>query len=54
MSQPTPDGAPIDDYAEALPQTAQPTAPEPDEDAGHLLPAEDWRRVVAGAEEADR
>jgi hypothetical protein len=51
VTAPTPDGAPIEDYAEALPETAQPTAPEPDEDTGHLLPAEDWQRVVRGAEE---
>lgn len=50
MSQPTPDGSPIEDYDVALPETAQPTAPEPDEDAGHLLPADVWATVVAAAE----
>ena len=51
MSGPTPDGAPIEDYAEALPETAQPTAPEPEEDLGHLLPQDAWDEVVRAAEE---
>jgi len=50
MSDPrTPDGAPLEDYATALPATAQPTASEPDDD-GHLLPDEVWAKVVADAE----
>ena len=51
MTQRTPDGAPIEDYDYALPETAQPTAPEPDEDAGHLLPQDAWDEVVRAAEE---
>lgn len=43
----------IEDYARALPETAQPTAPEPEEDAGHLLPQEDWDTVVRAVERAD-
>ena len=53
MTQPTPDGAPIEDYDTAVPETARPTAPEPVEDAGHLLPQEAWDEVVRDAE-ADR
>lgn len=41
---------PIEDYAQAWPLTAQPTATEPAEDTGHLLPDEAWQRVVADAE----
>lgn len=41
---------PIEDYAEAWPETARPTAPEPEVDAGHLLPEDAWARVVADAE----
>lgn len=44
---------PIEDYATAWPETAQPTAPEPAEDDGHLLPDDAWAEVVAAAE-ADR
>jgi hypothetical protein len=53
MSQPlppTPGGEPIEEYATALPQTAQPTAPEPADDGGHLLPDDVWATVVADAE----
>lgn len=46
----TPDGLPLEDYATALPRTAQPTAGEPAEDAGHLLPEDEWAKVVADAE----
>lgn len=41
---------PIEDYAQAWPETAQPTADEPTEDPGHMLPDEVWARVVAGVE----
>lgn len=41
---------PIEDYATAWPQTAQPTADEPRDDPGHLLPDEVWSAVVADAE----
>lgn len=53
MSEPapaTPDGAPIEDYATALPETAVPTAPQPPGDDGHLLPDDDWATVAAAAE----
>lgn len=45
---------PIDDYDRALPETAQSTAPEPDEDDGHLLPQEVWDEVVKTVETGDR
>ena len=51
---PTPANPPIEDYDTALPETAQPTAPEPDEDVGHLLPQEAWDEVVRAAEERHR
>lgn len=41
---------PIEDYATAWPQTAQPTAAEPDEDPGHLVPDDVWAAVVAAVE----
>jgi hypothetical protein len=41
---------PIENYATALPETAQPTTEEPQEDAGHLLPADVWAQVVAAVE----
>lgn len=50
MSEPA--DPPIEAYAVAWPQTAQPTAPEPQDDPGHLLPAEDWAAVVAAVEGA--
>lgn len=42
----------IEDYATAWPQTAVPTAPEPEGDPGHLLPEDVWAAVVASAEGA--
>lgn len=50
MSAVPPYGVPLEDYAEALPETAQPTAPEPEGDAGHLLPQAAWDAVVRDAE----
>lgn len=41
---------PIEDYATAWPETAQPTAPEPTDDPGHLMPDADWAAVVAAVE----
>lgn len=41
---------PIEDFAMAWPETAQPTAPEPLDDPGHLLPADVWAAVEATAE----
>jgi hypothetical protein len=40
----------IEDYAQATPETAQATAPEPTDDAGHILPADAWAAVVAAVE----
>lgn len=49
MSDPTGEDS-IEAYAIAWPTTAEPTAPEPDGDDGHLLPDAAWSDVVAGAE----
>lgn len=44
---------PIEDYAQAWPQTAQATAEPPPGDPGHLVPDDVWTAVVADAEGED-
>jgi hypothetical protein len=41
---------PIEDYATAWPETAQPTADEPAGDPGHLVPDDVWAAVQADVE----